>query len=726
MSLRENTIFIDIMKKNYQVLKFKQFDNNTPIDVHLLKNGVDANLKGYKAAAFIKTDKGVYQRDCSINNSIVSFNIDNNILSSCGEAYVEVTLYNGNTIETTFTLKLTIEKSLKGISVEEIPDWDIIKKLLDAKNSLIYPALKEIDKLIEELTRRFNELSPDQQSNLEVQLARANFKSLADRLANSDNEQKFINSKLSKIIANRDSIQYVEDSSDLRGMVTFVDDDGRDGTYERLKQICSEKGIPVVFALYKKSTITTEQALELQDVYGCEIAGHSMSHKFLHTLNEEQLEYELGDCKRMLIERGFNVNNFVYPQNTHNELVHKVARKYYNCACTIGEDGINKMENVTNFGLLRAALGTFAKEGKNNLDYYKSLVDKAKKEKAWLIFMTHVSWPTHGEKEQQDLLDTVQYCKDTGIDVVTLQRGWEFFGNKLELISTQGTTKVTNQGRILTTVVDRAGINAPNFNAPITEYEIGKKTITNFLAKDNTNFPGDKSGVLETYRNIYSTYSENSFQIWYPYNSNKMFKRRWLSNNSWGEWDEFAIATNYTSPNFDAPITEYELGRITTSNFVNDDHTNFPGNNAGVLETYRNKFKSWNGCSFQIWYPYNSNKMFKRRWDDDKKVWDEWDEFATVNLVDYKIAKSTLVQNVNSSSYISSAPISAYPTDKITVTIVPLNRASGFPNNMAGILTTYNLGGNGYSYQEYKEYADNRKWIRSTNPDGSWMEWIQY
>lgn len=429
------------------------------------------------------------------------------------------------------------------------------------------------------------------------------------------------------------TVGYNEDSSTLRGMVTFVDDDGRNGTYEKLKQVCQAVGIPVTFALYKNSTITDAQALELQNTYGCEIAGHSMSHDYLHTLNEEQLEYELGDCKRMLLKRGFNVQNFVYPQNSHNELVHKVARKYYNCATTIGSNGLNYQGKLTNFGLSRAALGVSAEAGKDNLAYYKSLVDRAKTEKCWLIFMTHVSYETHTEAMFQDFINTAKYCKEVGIEVVNLQKGWEFFGNKLEIVSTQGKTKITNQGEIVTTVMDRAGINAPNFDADITEYKLGQVTITNFLASANTGFPGDP---------------------------------------------------------------------------------------AGVLLTYRNQALSSHNLSYQEWCPFPSNKVYRRQYEDG---WQAWSEVALMNDVEFKINQANIVKNVNSTSYLADTPIADYPNNQITVTVVPTARATGFPRNVAGLLTTYRFGGNGYDYQHYKEYADSKFWMRSTTTSGTWGVW---
>lgn len=183
MSLRENLLYIDMNKRNYQFAKFVQYDNNVPFVAHILKNGIDANLSGYKAAAYIKTGSGTFQRNCAISGSQLSFVLDNTILNSAGEAYAEITLYKGEVEESTFTIKFTIDKSVKGVTVEEIPDWDIVKKMLDLDNTTLKPFM---DKLLE----RFNKLSPEQQSNVEVQLARGEYDSLSERLSENDSNMR--------------------------------------------------------------------------------------------------------------------------------------------------------------------------------------------------------------------------------------------------------------------------------------------------------------------------------------------------------------------------------------------------------------------------------------------------------------------------------------------------------------------------------------------------------
>lgn len=561
------------------------------------------------------------------SNDRLLFELGETFNDQIGSYKGEIKVQNGDEVITSSSFAYTVTQSLiSGLNaeIEANPDVEVLRQLINEVKAAVGMTPEDPDSLL-----------TDYQKKTDETLTTTN-KTIIGAINENSSQIKDNVKYIDVVAANESMIGYVENQESLKPLITFVDDDGRDGTYEIIKDICQQYNIPFVIALYSKSTITDEQGLELQNEYGCEITGHSMSHSFLHTLNEEQLEYELGENKRELLKKGYNVSNFVYPQNTHNELVHKVARKYYNCACTVGTDQTNKMNEVTNFGLLRVAMGTFCQEGKDNLAYYKSMVDKCISEKSWLIFMTHVSWETHTQAMTQDIKDTISYIKSKNVDIVTLQEGWEHFGNKVEIRSTMGEHILTNKGQTISTVFDRAKINAPNFNAPITEYARGKMTRTNFLSSDSTGFPHNATGVLETYRDIYTSYHDNSFQIWHP---------------------------------------------------------------------------------------YNSNKIYKRIWDDTTNSWLEWGEFITSDIVDYKIAQSVIVQNLNSTSYVSTTPINSFPNNKVTITVIPASRANGFPRNAAGLLTTYRFGGNGYDYQEYKEYAENRKWIRTTNPDGTWGEW---
>jgi peptidoglycan/xylan/chitin deacetylase (PgdA/CDA1 family) len=72
---------------------------------------------------------------------------------------------------------------------------------------------------------------------------------------------------------------------------------------------------------------------------GHEIGSHSMNHKRLSKLSEENIKYELIESKRCLQENGFNVTSFSFPYNDgdNNENILKIIADNYYIARTASE-----------------------------------------------------------------------------------------------------------------------------------------------------------------------------------------------------------------------------------------------------------------------------------------------------------------------------------------------------------------------------------------------------
>jgi peptidoglycan/xylan/chitin deacetylase (PgdA/CDA1 family) len=70
-----------------------------------------------------------------------------------------------------------------------------------------------------------------------------------------------------------------------------------------------------------------------------EIGSHSMNHKRLSTLPEEEIRYEIIESKRCLQEKGFNVTSFSFPYNDgdNNKNILKIVADNYYIARTASE-----------------------------------------------------------------------------------------------------------------------------------------------------------------------------------------------------------------------------------------------------------------------------------------------------------------------------------------------------------------------------------------------------
>ena len=72
---------------------------------------------------------------------------------------------------------------------------------------------------------------------------------------------------------------------------------------------------------------------------GHEIGSHSMNHKRLSKLSEEETKYEIVESKRCLQEKGFNVTSFSFPYNDgdNNKNILKIIADNYYIARTASE-----------------------------------------------------------------------------------------------------------------------------------------------------------------------------------------------------------------------------------------------------------------------------------------------------------------------------------------------------------------------------------------------------
>jgi peptidoglycan/xylan/chitin deacetylase (PgdA/CDA1 family) len=112
-------------------------------------------------------------------------------------------------------------------------------------------------------------------------------------------------------------------------VITF--DDNNLSQMDVALPIMEKYGQKAVFYLIAKyldspNMVNRERALALQDK-GHEIASHTMTHRALPGLNDEELAWELVESKRVLEElTGRPVNHVAYPGTAHNQRVRDAAK----------------------------------------------------------------------------------------------------------------------------------------------------------------------------------------------------------------------------------------------------------------------------------------------------------------------------------------------------------------------------------------------------------------
>ena len=124
-------------------------------------------------------------------------------------------------------------------------------------------------------------------------------------------------------------------------IITF--DDGMLSQYTYAKPILDKYNFKATFYIICNS-VDKENRMNWNNIRtleeeGHEIGSHSMNHKRLSTLSEEEERYEIIESKRCLQEKGFNVTSFSFPYNDgdNNKNILKIVADNYYIARTASE-----------------------------------------------------------------------------------------------------------------------------------------------------------------------------------------------------------------------------------------------------------------------------------------------------------------------------------------------------------------------------------------------------
>jgi peptidoglycan/xylan/chitin deacetylase (PgdA/CDA1 family) len=124
-------------------------------------------------------------------------------------------------------------------------------------------------------------------------------------------------------------------------IITF--DDGMLSQYTYAKTILDKYIFKATFYIICNS-VDKENRMNWNNIHileeeGHEIGSHSMNHKRLSKLSEEEMKYEIIQSKRCLQENGFNVTSFSFPYNDgdNNKNILKIIADNYYIARTASE-----------------------------------------------------------------------------------------------------------------------------------------------------------------------------------------------------------------------------------------------------------------------------------------------------------------------------------------------------------------------------------------------------
>jgi peptidoglycan/xylan/chitin deacetylase (PgdA/CDA1 family) len=124
-------------------------------------------------------------------------------------------------------------------------------------------------------------------------------------------------------------------------IITF--DDGMLSQYTYAKTILDKYNFKATFYIICNSVDKENRMnwnnIQILEEEGHEIGSHSMNHKRLSKLSEEEIRYEIIEAKRCLQEKGFNVTSFSFPYNDgdNNKNILKIVADNYYIARTASE-----------------------------------------------------------------------------------------------------------------------------------------------------------------------------------------------------------------------------------------------------------------------------------------------------------------------------------------------------------------------------------------------------
>jgi|GEM_PF-6811588 len=418
-------------------------------------------------------------------------------------------------------------------------------------------------------------------------------------------------------------------------IITFTSDDGRLEDYTKMKPLFQAKGIPLTMGIIADGAYGNGVRMSIAQIkellgLGWEVASHTVTHPTLSGLTDQQIENELKNSKMSLESTfGIPIKHVIYPYGAHDIRVRNTARKYYRSG-TSTNPGHNAEVHKT-YALNRVALGSFfdiATTGypaTNTLEYYKRRVDEAIANNAWLIFMMHTWSPDHDATQQQHISDLIDYIKSKIVPIMNVEDALNRVGNLMD-IGDHGSEEyfsVGSTGKTETNLSYRkrasTGLNASSL---LSSFEKNMVTATPFTVADNAGFP-ENAGILETYNLSGADYA---FQIFNHYDSDKVYRRRWVvANNNWSSWTIMnptiiVSATNgYTAA---SSWSVFPANKIISTKITAAGATGFPNDVAGLLVT--NSVTREVGYTRQTYYVFNSGTQYERYAMADGS-WSSWE-----------------------------------------------------------------------------------------------------
>lgn len=190
-----------------------------------------------------------------------------------------------------------------------------------------------------------------------------------------------------------------DESGDLRPfdepIVSVTFDDGWESIYSEAFPLLEKYNIRstqyILGGLFSdKAYLSDKQVGSMKDA-GHEIAAHTMTHEDLTALDSEDLEWELGECDRVLSGKFGEIGDFATPLGASNATVLNSLKKYYRShrntvgdAESMEDSDINVRENFNIYNI-----NAFTVRRTTTIDEIQRYLDYTAKRKGWAVITYH-------------------------------------------------------------------------------------------------------------------------------------------------------------------------------------------------------------------------------------------------------------------------------------------------------------------------------------------------
>ena len=442
--------------------------------------------------------------------------------------------------------------------------------------------------------------------------------------AKLSNDIETINSKLDNNMKELTPLFY--DGS----IVTFIDDDCY-GSVSKWVEIANKKGIKLSFAMVKDWVGTSgycsiDEVKSLQN-NGHDILNHTKSHINNWDITDSEIRTEIEENIKYMKDNGLGgYDILVYPGTVPNESRYKsITREKCRYGIANTYQSTDKVQDSFYMKRIDSDYRT--------LTQLKAIVDQAIIDKQWVLIMTH-SWRPNGDVNStgsfsiEKISQLIDYIKGKNIPILKFTDAEKYKGNSVAIGDYNGGVYIGKDGKNNLKI---NVINGSSLSKLATEYNYDEITIETIRTPDDTLF--NKGGILITFR---SSQANFTYQLYFLWDSNNIYKRRWIEyNKTWdnferidsiGITDGFKINNNLDDTSLmDAAITDYEVDKETVV-IIRTPLDTFK-EVGGTMKVFRS---SQSNFSYATYVPWSESAMYIRHWAEnsewgsDTPKWSPW------------------------------------------------------------------------------------------------------